>query len=543
GVSLGIMGRQSAEADEGPVIGATPTHRLDATRLLRRASLVLLNRAPTSAEYDAVLAVDPADQRAFVDARIDDALQSAAFEDVLLGWGMETMRVISYDYKYDFVNTWFRGDYGLALQECAPGTMHAGAVGFLNQYPSYGEPLSMCDDAGAIVNDVEPWWEPGTTIEVIGAAGTDVRQVGGVDCGSTLGQGNHYQWPAPGCSCGPNMIYCQRRGLPDDDNKSAESARRQAFEEPARLYQHIIAGDRPFSDLVLGDYTVVTRGLFNLYRRAARRNAPNASLDDEQWFRDFQGNADWREVGFADMHPNLLADRSYRFDPRTDSGSPEGVPSAGVLSTIGANYAFPRERVRAARWIEIFACREFSPPPADVDFAPFESDPGTQGSCEHCHQLIDPAAMHFKRMHGGGVELGGVGSWDLDALDTDDTFRERSLSTFQPDTLMTPVDTITIENNPDASLMDFMPDEYSLFGEKSDGTIGPLGFGKILVESGEFDQCAVRRFHERVTGVELLPGRDDAKIEGLVAVFVDSDRNVKALIREIMSGPDFDIGW
>ncbi len=219
------------------------------------------------------------------------------------------------------------------------------------------------------------------------------------------------------------------------------------------------------------------------------------------------------------------------------------MPSAGVLSTLAVNYAFPRERVRAARWLEIFACREFSPPPGDVEFTPFQSDPGTEGSCEHCHQLIDPAAMHFKRIHGGGAELGGVGSWAAGEVDPRNTFRERAVLTFLPDSLMTPVDMPELEANPDAMLIDFMPAEYSLFGHKSDGTIGPLGFSKLLVESGEFDECAVRTFHERVTGVELLPGRDDGKIQELVTEFVADDRNVRGLIGRIVAGPDFDIGW
>lgn len=535
--------RLPATAGDGPVIGAQPMHRLAATRKLRRAYLVLLNRAPTSAEYDALLAVGEDERDAYIEARIADALDSVEFEDVALRWGVDEMRVVSYDYLYDFVNRWFRGDYGLTLQTCPEDSLHAGAFGFLNDFPSSGEPWAMCDDNAAIVRSIEPWWAPGTTVEMIGAAGADVREVNGIDCGSTLPENSGFRWPEPGCSCGPNLIYCQRRGINDSSNKNPDSARRQAFEEPARLYRHIIANDRPFSDIVVGDYTTVTRGLFNMYRRQSRRNPEHANLDDDPWFRDFDTNEDWHEVEFAVMHPDLLSDRDYSFDPRTEAGPAEGVPSAGVMTTLGANYAFSRERVRAARWIEIFACREFSPPPAEIEFAPFEGDPGTQGSCEHCHQLIDPAAMYFKRMHGGGAELGGVGPWSLSSLPANNEFSERSMLTFESDTLMTPVDGATLENNPDAMLIDFMPDSYSLFGEQGDGTIGPLGFGKILVNSGEFDQCAVRRFHERVTGIELLPGRDDARIDELADYFVDNDRSVKSLIRHIMAGPDFDIGY
>lgn len=42
-----------------------------------------------------------------------------------------------------------------------------------------------------------------------------------------------------------------------------------------RLFAHIIVNDRPFSDLVLGDYTVVNQGLQHMYVRAARGNRAN----------------------------------------------------------------------------------------------------------------------------------------------------------------------------------------------------------------------------------------------------------------------------
>jgi hypothetical protein len=536
----GVVRTGRAEGIDRPLAWAA-AHRLDDTRLLRRASLALFGRAPTIEEYESVLALPADERRAEIYARIEAGLDGPEFADVVLRWGMEYLRVISYDYGYDSVNTEFHGHYSLELNPCAPETMHAGALGNLSNYISHGEPYAICDDPDAELNEIEPWWAPGTTVTVIGAAGTDVREVDGIDCSSS-----QYwdQWATPGCSCGPNLVYCFRPGTwPDDSNFGTISARRAAFEEPGRLFRHIIANDRPFSDLVLGDYSVMNRGLAFLYVRNGRRNRDNASIDDTKWWSEFVDDEQWREVRFADLHPDLLSDRDYAFDPRTSQGVPEGVPAAGVLSTLGANYAFPRERVRGARWLEIFACREFVPPPGDVEFAAYDRDPGTEGVCQHCHQLIDPAAMHFKRIHGGGAQLGGVGSWDLANMAADSDFRTRASSTFEYDTLMTPVDEATIAGNPNAALIDFMPEDYALFGTPSDGTIGPLGFAKVLVESGEFDACAVRRVHELVAGRDLTPGVDDSTISAYVDAFVASDRSVKALIMAIVKSDEFRIGW
>src|SRR5262249_26071879 len=97
------------------------------------------------------------------------------------------------------------------------------------------------------------------------------------------------------------------------------------------------------------------------------------------------------------LNPLLLSDRAYAYDPRTTPGQPKGLPAAGVLTMPGSMYAFPRERVRAARWMETFACQSFQPPPADTHFPPYSNDPATSGTCLHCHRTIDPAAIFFKR--------------------------------------------------------------------------------------------------------------------------------------------------
>lgn len=537
-----VYGARTGHADpiDAPVAWAS-SHRLDDTRLLRRAWLALFQRAPTTEEYESLLALPAADRKDEILARVEAGLDGPEFEAVLLRWGMEYLRVISYDFEFDFVNTEFHGHYSLELNTCAPETLHAGALGNLSNYPDMGEPYTICDDPDAELNAIEPWWAPGTTVEVIGAAGTDVRDVDGVDCSAS-----RYwdEWAASGCSCGPNLVYCFRPGTyPDDSEFGTVSARRAAFEEPARLFRHIIVNERPFSDLIVGDYSVMNRGLAFLYVRNGRVNRDNASIDDTKWWNEFADDEQWREVTFSSLHPDMLSSRDYRFDPRTDAGRPEGVPAAGVLSTLGANYAFPRERVRGARWLEIFACREFVPPPGDVEFNPYDRDPGREGVCQHCHQLIDPAAMHFKRIHGGGAQLGGVGGWDLAELPADSAFKKRSSSTFEHDTLMTPVPDATIAGNPNAALIDFMPPDYALFGTPSDGTIGPLGFAKVLVESGEFDKCVVRRFHELVAGRDLVPGIDDHVLEGYVDAFVASERNVKDLILAIVASDEFLIGW
>ena len=111
-----------------------------------------------------------------------------------------------------------------------------------------------------------------------------------MDCGKLECAGARCNFPARGCSCGPNLSYCHRR----DEDRPGEpyaferdsipylegSARRLLWEEPARLFAFVVTRDAPFSDLVLGDYTVAPRRLRHVYVRWGRMNGDNAAKLD-----------------------------------------------------------------------------------------------------------------------------------------------------------------------------------------------------------------------------------------------------------------------
>jgi hypothetical protein len=333
----------------------------------------------------------------------------------------------------------------------------------------------------------------------------------------------------------------------DGIKNEPNSQRRMIWEEPSRLFAHIIVNDRPFSDLVVGDYTVVTSKLQHLYVRSARVNTANSSLDSDEWWRVSDPKA-WREVPFARMNPHLLADRSYRFDPRVDDNEPLGVPSAGVLTSYGTLGYFARERVRAARALEIFACRTFVAPSPDLKFNTYQRDPAKEGSCQHCHTAIDPVAIHFKRVYidlEGNVMFGGIGpwKWNQQALDEGNYVWSRFNTFFVHDTVLTPVDDARLQQKPDARFIDFTPTGQGLFGQSSDETIGPLGFAKPLVESGEFDECAVQHLYEHFIGRALDPTLERDTIVALAERFRSENRRVRPFVKSLMVSDEFRRGW
>jgi hypothetical protein len=568
---------------------------LSGTRTLRRISLVLRGTTPTESELMA-LAKAPSAQarRALLEAAMDEGLRNPQFYQQMFYFGQDWISVGSYTKGAQ--GDAYQGDMSGHLFQCPANTKHAGQY-FLsndvnNPYIS-GELPRLCRDLDKDNQpfsppsaNLEPWWAPGTSIGVIGTAATNVTQVPGPnntmqDCG--VAAGGYYDSGLPvGCGCGPHLVWCAPLiGLGAGslyDLKNAQ--RRHPFEEPARLFAHIAWHDRDLSDLVLGNYSVGTNLLQHLYTRWGRQQGPKANDSDVSWFKPASDAAPrdplhpmpndaqaWREFVVEKRNPYLLAlasgasgglTRTYSFDPRSTLSEPLGLPAAGVLTMLGPNSTWPRERVRAARMLEIFACQQFSPPAPGASFPLYTGDPATGGTCKHCHATMDPAAIHFKRWDFSPRDsyyvpwpfLGGLGRYRVDATwisglyphsaqDNSPGFRWRT--SFVPDTVLTPVSAQDIAMNAEAALIDTMPRTDTLFGQAGDGTMGPLGFGRLLVKSGEFDRCAVKRLYARVIGRDLKPDETDY-LESLVVTFVGGGRKVRPFIKHLMTQPDFGRG-
>jgi hypothetical protein len=159
--------------------------------------------------------------------------------------------------------------------------------------------------------------------------------------------------------------------------------------------------------------------------------------------------------------------------------------------------------------------------------------------------VIDPAAVFFKRFGyepgSGQLYLGGIGGWRWPDVVDGEPFARWS-NTFVHDTVLTPVSDADITRYPNARFLDFLAPQSLLLGRSSDGTIGPLGFGKLLVDSGEFDRCTVQQLYERFMGrrIDLTTERD--LLSSLVAKFVDGQRKVKPFIRYLFSQDEFKRG-
>lgn len=564
---------------------AQPADQISPTRLLRRVTLALTGTTPSPDAYQAVVAAgDAAAKQAVIDQTVDSALASPAFYEQMVEFGHDW--IVNSEYITGAIGDAYQGNMSGHLLRCGSTSAHPNAYVASYDDPSAQNPCSDKDFSGAaqvfVEKKVEPWWAPGTQVTVIGPAADDVRTltVKGqtVDCG--LASGGYYDPAVPkGCGCGPNLVWCTPfDGLGSPGSGVAWSQQRQAYDEPARLFAHLAWYDRPLSDLVLGNYSVAPNQLRALYLRFGRQLGTTSLDADTSWWKPAQDTSPrdpshptandplaWREFVVDTLAPPLLSltnhqrsgdlSRSFTHDPRTTKAQPEGVAAAGVLTMMGTNSSFSRERPRAARFLEMFACYDFQPPPANTPFPLYDGkDPAVSGTCLHCHRTIDPVAIAFKRWDFGLAYyvpwpfLPGVGTNAVTKVQLSGQYPYSSMpymrwkNSWLANTVLTPLTQAQLDDNPDAIFFNTMPTDSTVLGVHPDGTTGPLGFGKVLINSGEFDRCAVRKIYERFVGRPLDAGLERRYIDTLAKQFVSNDRKLRPFVKYLLSTPEFQRG-
>jgi hypothetical protein len=555
-------------ADAGP--RPPPMDDLSPTRRLRRLTLALTDRLPTRERLRELAAItDPTEQSAWIDREIERLLAEPAFYDAMVELGHMWMNIPAVGPIAD------SPEYGLvqqrAIARCPEGTLHAGAWtspnGYAENQPCNG--LSW-DGTPAVVRTIEPWWAEGTTVQVVGIDGDERTSIPGpdgttIDCGVWNGAGFDHERQYH-CGCGPNLVYCTPGGALQDylvfHTGNPDGNRRQMWDEPARLLAHIAWHDRPLTDLIAGTYSVGPASAQATYVRYGRRLGATQLDADQSWWRastwtaphdphhDATDPRAWSEFEIPARNPYLLAERDYRFDPRTEaSGTMRGVPAAGVLTMPGVLASLTRERVRGARFLEMFACENFVPPPPTAHFAPYTNDPAAGGPCMHCHSRIDPASIHFKRfVRNDSFQMLGIGNAHTDPrwLEGEYPYHadpwDRIRRLWAPETRMTPVPAAIADAEPESRFIDFLPPDQTLYGQVSDGTVGPLGMAKMIIAAGAFDRCVVRRLHERFAGRDIDPTAETGYLETLVRDFVAGGRAVRPFVRHLVHGEIFGRG-
>lgn len=578
----GGAGGGGGDVDAGPLCDAPADDAgvfddvLPPTRLLRRASMALRGVPPSDAEYAALLAAgDDAAQRAFVSSFVDQTLASPVFYQSMFELGRDWLNVPLAPPTAD------EPEYGpqqqRSIQQCASNTPNAGKWAYVRE-DYEGGMMRICSGQtrdGGVPKErtLEPWWAPGTMTTLVGSAASEddagVTNINGnwttIDCNGR---------PDGTCGCGPNGVNChadfeQYAGWENYVSWNKDGQRRQLAEEPARLFAHLVWHDRSLDALIAGTTSVGTTRTISAYVMQGVESGDQTELTDESWWRPslFMNAAvdplhqpgdpeAWREFDVPLRSRVFIADRAYTYDPRTTSAPMLGVPAAGMLTSLGFLTGQPRERLRAARALEQLGC-EVLAPPAGQQFNPYVSDPAAEGPCQHCHRRIDPAAIHFKRFMKQGSAFEGWGAnylmpavgnfrWPARWRQGQYPYGGEPFSHWNrwyvAGTKMTPVTQAQVDADPLVVFIDYLPPDQTLLNQVSDGTVGPLGFSKLLLASGNFDRCVVRRLHTQVMGRDIDPAKETGYLDLLTARFVAGGRKARPFIKELTQSDLFGRG-
>lgn len=186
----------------------------------------------------------------------------------------------------------------------------------------------------------------------------------------------------------PNRMYYDNIG--DDDQRNAERNRVNdaIAREPLKLIEYVVQNDRPFTEIIEADYTVVNPFSAQAY-----------GIDGNVTFNDPNDTEEWVEAQVP------------------------GQPHAGVLTTVTFLNRYPttatnRNRHRSGIFYKYFlatdvlklADRPIDPTQADLSQNPTLFD----SQCTVCHDVVDPIAGAFQNWDEEGRYMPPENGWYTD---------------------------------------------------------------------------------------------------------------------------------
>ncbi|MDP2342051.1 MAG: DUF1549 domain-containing protein [Deltaproteobacteria bacterium] len=418
--------------------------------LLRRLSLDLRGAPPSERELDQLLS----GQRS-PEALVEDWLQSKDFESTFFLYHKDIIRprtgIFFTPISFTRVNKMRVNDADVYASER------------LRTEASDG------DCARGKTVDVSPWWDRKSTLKV--CARTASPAMTAVVKGETLRCDSDVGQKSGGCGCGPNLLFCYADGVRDEVMKSMK-------DEMAWLAMTVVKEDRPYSEILTADWTMVDGKLEVFYGKL---------WGDQRHITDPDGSKPWRRI---------------ERDPR----------HSGVLTSPPMFNFFYNGRRWAQRTLESFFCHETTP---DFDLlddtidaghtvaVPYRDSPDlmptqtvTEGrACAACHLQLDAVSRLKDR-------------WDYFGAYHENMPGPRPLP---------------------------IPQSAMFEGSLVDGVDG---LGKALAASPVFHDCVVNQAWEHMTGHRFRPDELQTR-RALVGEFTAKQLNFKDLLRSIIRTPEY----
>jgi len=353
---------------------------------------------------------------------------------------------------------------------------------------------------------VEPYWAPGTSIQVC-AFDAQAAMVSplGTRCGTQDGLGDVQ------CGCGPNLAFCawgQQTLRPVMDAMARDVEMRVA---------DVIRSDRPYIELFSGDQMFVNGPLVHFWRFQAEVPGQIRLLP--------------RPVDLEKL-PALAftqADTWVRIEA--------GPAHSGILTAPAYLLRFQTNRARANRFFNSFLCQPFVAPEGGLPAptAQVTLDLQQRDGCKYCHGLIEPNAAYWGRW-----SAGGAGFLDPERYpeSRDDCERCATGGEQCSDDCRRHYLTSALTSEEDPYLGKLLSYEFLSPAHQDHVERGPAALVAFTVVDGRFGACSARSAARWLIG--RAPEEDEQGwVDEMARSFAASGHSYRALVKAIVTSPTY----
>lgn len=354
-----------------------------------------------------------------------------------------------------------------------------------------------------------PFWSDSSTGQVatcaIEAQARDVNPVTLTSCEGSSFLGDR------SCGCGQNFRRCE------SGDQAVYNARLAAInEEPVLIADAVVRRDEDYFDILTSRRSFINGVLAALYKQN-------------------------QATGVLAMTPPLAADAlpDIPYDAPAEQWTEyvRGENASGVLTTPAWLYRFPTQRSRVAQFYEAFLCKTFTPPadavsPDPTDSCNRENNLAKRCGCNYCHATIEPTGAHWGRfaersaqyldpsvfpkfdakcrdcaLAGNTTCDGDCGNYVMQAYDGDGANSLGMLKTYL----------------------------YRTTADEPNVAAGPRLLVERMEQTGDLERCTVTRIWREFLGRPMSDDEQSLYLTPLSDGFVSDGRNLKQLIRRVVT--------
>jgi hypothetical protein len=308
------------------------------------------------------------------------------------------------------------------------------------------------------------------------------------------------------CGCGEKMRRCQVHPVFQDRVASFNL-------EPELIADMVVRRDEPYFNLLTTRRSFVNGPLSGIYK-------------DKQHAHGFAAS--------PPAAPELLPGvpyaqkdvwKEYVRDPH----------HSGVLTTAAYLLRFPTARSRVSEFYDAFLCKTFQPPP-DASLPPPEDSCNRENNlakrcgCNYCHATIEPAGSHWGRYRERGatfldpVEYPKFSQKCRECANTGGSCSECN------DYVLRAYDAEGATSL--GMLKSYL---YRTPSEEENIELGPRMLVERMMQTGDLERCAVRRFWNFYLGRPMTEQEQQLYLDSLSRGFQADGYRLKSLIERILS--------